>query len=109
MPRTFAPRFAKPSVLRTIHPPLLVDLLSPNAIWLERQGVSLARPPDKLDYEALSLALIGAHGDVPADLLERICLIDDMAGDRMEDQLRALAAKLKVSIGEKDVNADIAV
>lgn len=101
-------RFAKPDILRSIDPALLVELLAPHAAWTEANGVNLSKQHD-LDYDRLSLLLIGAHGDVPADLLELVCLIDDMSADRMEDDVRSLAAKLGIPTGEKDVNADIVV
>lgn len=101
-------RFAKPDILRSIDPKLLVELLGPHAAWAESSGLSLTRPHE-LDYDRLSLLLIGAHGEVPSSLLDLVCLIDDLSSNQMEDQIRGLAARLGVAISEEDVNADIAV
>jgi len=101
-------RFTKPTVLRSIDPKLLVDLLSAHAEWFEKHGVSLAHP-DQLDYDALSLVLIGAWTDVPSALLDLVCLIDDMSTDRVHDDLRRLAAKLHVTVADDATTADIAV
>ncbi|MEL6311206.1 MAG: hypothetical protein AAFQ17_02390, partial [Pseudomonadota bacterium] len=101
-------RFAKPDILRSIDPKLLVNLLAPHARWAEGNGLNLTTSDD-LDYDRLALLLIGAQGDVPDALLDLICLIDDMSADRMEDQVRGLAARLKVPVGDEDANADIVV
>ena len=109
MAKTYRPtRFAKPKILRSIDPTLLVELLSPHAAWAEANGVSLVNPHN-IDYDQLSLLLIGGQGDVPADLLDLICLIDDMSTERTEDGVRSLAARLKIPIAEQDTNTDIVV
>lgn len=110
MADAFNPKFAKPSVLSTIEPALLIRLMKPYAKWLAGMGIKLRSPSD-LDsgmLDRLSLALIAGE-NLPPGLPELMALIDDMSAPSLYDRLQACAKKAKLEVGEKDAGADLAV
>lgn len=110
MANAFNPKFAKPSVLSTIEPTLLIRLLKPYAKWLADSGIKLrnARDLDSGMLDRLSLALIAGE-NLPSGLPELMALIDDMSAPALYDRLQACAKKAKLEVGEKDAGADLAV
>jgi hypothetical protein len=110
MADAFNPKFAKPSVLSTIQPALLIRLLKPYAKWLADCGITLrsARDLDSGMLDRLSLALIAGE-NLPPGLPELMALIDDMSSPSLYDRLQACAKKAKLEVGEKDAGADLAV
>lgn len=110
MADAFNPKFAKPSVLSTIEPSLLIRLLKPYAKWLADSGIKLrnARDLDSGMLDRLSLALIAGE-NLPSGLPELMALIDDMSAPALYDRLQACAKKAKLEVGEKDAGADLAV
>lgn len=110
MADAFNPKFAKPSVLNTIEPALLIRLLKPFAKWLAESGIKLRSASD-LDsgmLDRLSLLLIAGE-NLPPGLPELMALIDDMSSPALYDRLQACAKKAKLEVGEKDAGADLAV
>jgi len=109
MPKTHRlRRIANPSTLRSIEPRLRSSFLRPYEAWLAARGVKLA-PAAKLDCDRLSILLLGLDGDPPAELLDVVCLVDDISADRHEEKLRALAKTLKIRYQADAPNIDIAV
>jgi hypothetical protein len=101
-------RIANPSSLRSINAKLRASLLRPFEPWLAARGVKLS-PAANLDCDRLSVLLLGVDGDPPPELLDLVCLIDDISADRHEEKLRALASKLKINYSADAPNIDIAV
>lgn len=101
-------RIANPSILRSIDPALLTTFFRPHEPWLTSNGVKLA-PASDIDYDRLSLLLLGAGGEPPGELLDLVCLVDDVSADKHEERLRALAVKLKIVLAADATNIDVAV
>ena len=60
----FRPRFAKPSVLSTVEPVLLVRVLRPFADWLASQGIVLLRARDVTEETLKRLSLVLMAGTI---------------------------------------------
>lgn len=85
MAKPFGSRFANPSTLKSIEPPLLVRLLSPYQAWLAQSGVGLSAP-QSIDYDTLSLLLI-AGKEIPARLIDLVCAIEELSRPRYYDKV----------------------
>ena len=107
MARSFNPRFAKPSVLGSIDPSLLCQLLEPHREWLGRSEVSIADPAT-LNVDSLSLLIMTGAG-LPDELVELVCLIDDLATDHMFDRVLSCARDSGVRIDDDVTSHDLAV
>lgn len=107
MATTFNPRFAKPSVLGSISPALLCQLLEPHREWLGRADVSIDDPA-ALNVDALSLLIMTGAG-LPDELVELVCLIDDLATHHMFDRVLSCAHDAGVRIDDDVTGHDLAV
>lgn len=107
MARSFNPKFAKPSVLGSIDPSLLCQLLEPHREWLGQSDINLDDPA-ALNLDALSLLIMTGTG-LPDELVELVCLIDDLATDQMFDRVLSCAQRMGVRVEDDITGHDLAV
>lgn len=110
MTNTRLPRLSRPGVLESIAPHRLASLLQPHSTFFEGKGVSIdASGP--IDCQAAIRAVMEADRDTPAELLEAICLIDELANEPTVDLLlsRVTAAELGLETNGQHSAADILV
>lgn len=72
-------RFTDSSSLREIAPHHLHALVQPHAAFLARHGCVLDDDPERLNYEALAVAVLQPHADAPPDLIDALWHIHEMA------------------------------
>lgn len=110
MPSAFRPSFAKPNILKSIDPELLIRLLKPYKEWLETSGVNL-QSADNLDEnttDKLSIALMDGSS-LPPGLPELQSLIDEMSKPALFDRLLACAKSAKLRLPANVTGVDLAV
>ena len=101
------PRLSRPGVLESIAPERLFALLRPYSEFFSSRSVSL-QSPESLDCQAVIGALTHANRETPAELLDAICLIDELANavsvelllDRVPPQALGLASGGKHSAAD---------
>ncbi len=72
------PRLSRPGVLESISPKRLFALLQPYAGFFANRSVPI-ESPDSIDCQAVIREITHADHETPADLLDAICLIDELA------------------------------
>ena len=102
------PRLSRPGVLESIAPERLFALLHPFADFFTSRSVPIISP-DSIDCQAVIRTIAHADRGTPADLLDAICLIDEMANSVAVDLLleRLPGKELGLEVGGKHSKADI--
>jgi hypothetical protein len=72
------PRLSRPGVFESIDPKRLFELLHPYADFFANRSVPI-EAPDSIDCQAVIREITKADRETPADLLDAICLIDELA------------------------------
>jgi hypothetical protein len=72
-------RFTDSSSLREIAPRHLHALVRPHAQFLARHGCVLPDDPERLNYEALAVAVLQPHRDTPPELIDALWHIHEMS------------------------------
>lgn len=72
-------RFTSVSSLREIAPQHLAALLHPHEAFLRRHHVELPDDPGDLNYEALAVAVLQPHADMPPELVDALWHVHEMA------------------------------
>ena len=72
------PRLSRPGVFESIDPKRLFELLHPYADFFANRSVPI-ETPDSIDCQAVIREITKADRETPADLLDAICLIDELA------------------------------
>lgn len=72
------PRLSRPGVLESISPKRLFALLQPYADFFANRCVPI-KSPDSINCRAIIREITNADQETPADLLDAICLIDELA------------------------------
>lgn len=101
-------RLSRADVLETISSERLRALLKPFQSFFAKQGVSI-EAPTSLDCHAILRAIQEAEDEPPAELLEAICLIDELANAATVDLLldRVSTAELGLEPGGENSAADV--
>ncbi len=71
-------RLSRPGVLESIAPKRLFELLQPYTDFFASRSVRI-ESPDSIDCQAVIREITQADRETPADLLDAICLIDELA------------------------------
>lgn len=102
------PRLSRPGAIESIAPHRLISLLEPHSNFFQSRGTSID-PPNSMDCEAIVRVIMEADRDTPTELLEAICLIDEMANAASVDLLldRVSGEELGLEPGGKHTEADI--
>jgi hypothetical protein len=84
--------FARPDLIKTIHPKHLTSLLEPHRRFLEDRGFSLpAGAEQELDCLALAGILAQPDKTTPSDLVDALYVIESFGNDQHFDELLAMA------------------
>ncbi len=81
------PRLSRPGVLESIAPDRLSALLHPFESFFESRAICI-KEPTEMNCQAIIRAIMLADRDTPVELLDAICIIDEMATSSAIDQLR---------------------
>ncbi len=102
------PRISRPGVLESIAPERLFALLQPFTEFFAERNVSITSP-NSLDCEAAMREITRADRETPSDLLDAICLIDELAHTSAVDLLldRVPRKTLGLEPGGEHSKADI--
>ncbi len=102
------PRLSRPGVFESIDPKRLFELLHPFADFFANRSVPI-ETPDSIDCQAIIREITKADRETPADLLDAICLIDELANTVAIELLldRIPAHTLGIKLGGKHSAADI--
>jgi hypothetical protein len=102
------PRLSRPGVLESIAPERLFALLKPYSHFFADRSV-LIDSPDSIDCQAVIREITHANRETPAELLDAICLIDELASTVAVDLLldRIPADSLGLTPGGEHTQADI--
>jgi hypothetical protein len=102
------PRLSRPGVLESIAPERLFALLQPFADFFASRSVPI-ESPDSIDCKAVIREIAQADRETPADLLDAICLIDELSNAIAVELLldRVPAQSLGLKHGGKHTPADI--
>ena len=73
-------RLSRPGVFESIAPERLFALLHPYADFFASRSVPI-ESPDSIDCQAVIREITKADHETPADLLDAICLIDELANN----------------------------
>lgn len=72
-------RFTRPEILRQIRPDRLLRLIEPFSDYFEQVSFPLPADPERIDYEGLAKILADAQRHAPAELIDALYLVDQMA------------------------------
>jgi hypothetical protein len=102
------PRLSRPGVLESIAPKRLFELLQPYTDFFASRSVRI-ESPDSIDCQAVIREITQANRETPADLLDAICLIDELANAVAVELLldRVPASSLGLEPGGEHSEADI--
>ena len=102
------PRLSRPGVLESIAPKRLFELLQPYTDFFASRSVRI-ESPDSIDCQAVIREITQADRETPADLLDAICLIDELANAVAVELLldRVPASSLGLEPGGEHSEADI--
>jgi hypothetical protein len=102
------PRLSRPGVLESIAPERLFALLQPFSDFFANRSVPIVSP-DSIDCQAVIRTIANADRDTPAELLDAICLIDEMANTVAVELLleRLPGDAIGQELGGKHSKADI--
>jgi len=102
--------FARPDLLKTIHPKNLIRLVEPHRIFLEDRGFRVPEAADQeLDYLALAGILAQPDEETPPELIEALYVIESFSEDQHFDELLAMAESAGIEAGEEETTVDLAV
>ena len=102
--------FARPDLLKTIHPKHLANLLEPHRRFLEDRGFDLAAGAEQeLDCLALAGILAQPDEETPSDLVEALYVIESFSDEQHFDDLLAMAEAAGMEVGEEETAVDLAV
>lgn len=102
--------FARPDLLKTIHPKHLTSLLEPHRRFLEDRGFCLpAGAEQELDCLALAGILAQPDEETPSDLVEALYVIESFSDGQHFDELLAMAEAAGQEVGEEETTVDLAV
>ncbi len=102
--------FARPDLLKTIHPNNLTNLLDPHRRFLEDRGFRFpAGADEELDCLALAGILARPDEETPSDLVEALYVIESFSDDQHFDELLAMAKSVGLEVGEEETTVDLAV
>lgn len=102
--------FARPDLLKTIHPKHLTSLLEPHRRFLEDRGFGFPTGADvELDCLALAGILAQPDEETPSDLVEALYVIESYSDDQHFDELLAMAESSGLEVGEEETTVDLAV
>jgi hypothetical protein len=103
-------RFTDSSSLREIAAHHLHALVRPYADFLARHGCVLPDDPERLNYEALGVAVLQPHRDTPADLIDALWHIHEMSTPSAMESLveEARSAGLELDPAHHFSPADVA-
>ncbi len=79
-------RLGRPGVLESIAPERLFALLQPFTAFFASWAVQIS-PSSEIDCQAVISVITNADHDTPADLLDAICLIDELSNANSVDLL----------------------
>ena len=101
-------RLSRPGVLESIAPKRLFELLQPYTDFFASRSVRI-ESPDSIDCQAVIREITQADRETPADLLDAICLIDELANAVAVELLldRVPASSLGLEHGGEHSEADI--
>ncbi len=101
-------RLGRPGVLESIAPERLFALLQPFTEFFASWSVPISLSSE-IDCQAVIRAITHADHDTPADLLDAICLIDELSNANSVDLLldRVPPQALGLTLGGKHSEADI--
>lgn len=104
-------RFTRSEVLRQIRPDRLLRLIEPFSDYFEQVSFPLPADPERIDYEGLAKILADAQRHAPAELIDALYLVDQMATPTGSDAIRRVleesgSARLN---GDELSAADVAV
>lgn len=103
-------KFSHPDALRAIAPARLTTFLSQYMEYFRDRGVAL--PEDgTLDYEQLVSVLMNPDDDVPAQMVDALYFVHEMADNDVMEQLLSAARTrgLDLDLGDEPTAADVAV
>jgi hypothetical protein len=102
--------FARPDLLKTIHPKNLTSLLEPHRLFFEDRGFCVpAGAEQELDCFVLAGILAQPDEQTPSDLVEALYVIENFSDDQHFDDLLALADSAGLEVGEEETTVDLAV
>ncbi len=103
-------RLTRPEVLRQIDPGRLLTMLRRFEGYFAAVAFPLPEDPEALDLEQLAVILAGAQRDAPADLIDALFLIDQMASTTGRDAVTRIMADAghELPPGERRSPADVA-
>ena len=112
MPNLNLKRFTRPETLRKIRPESLLAWLETARAYFEQQGLELPERAEArgLDYERLSRILLEPSPQMPAELVDSLYLIHEMAHAAGMDAILEAARerRLDLNLGERPTPADVA-
>ena len=102
------PRLSRPGVLESIAPKRLFELLQPYTDFFASRSVRI-ESPDSIDCQAVIREITQADRETPAELLDAICLIDELTNAVAVELLldRVPASSLGLEHGGEHSEADI--
>ena len=103
-------RFSRPDMLRAISPEHLIRFLSPHSEFLTGCGISCSAG-EPIDYEKLAGVFMDPESGSPAELVDALFFVDEMATPMGMDALLAEVDRGDITIdsGGEHSPADIAV
>lgn len=105
--------FSQPEVLGAIDPKRLLALLEPHRAYLSQRGLQFpdANTDKPLDHERLLRILLAADDQTPAQLIEALYYVDELATPEGMDTLRTAAKQRHITLDLDDsaTPADVAV
>ena len=102
--------FARPDLLKTIHPKHLTSLLGPHWHFFEDRGFRVpVGAEQELDCLALAGILAQPDEEMPSELVEALYVIESFSDDQHFDELLAMAEAAGLEVGEEETTVDLAV
>jgi hypothetical protein len=102
--------FARPDLLKTIHPKHLTSLLEPHGHFLEGRGFRVpAGAEQELDCLALAGILAQPDEETPSELVEALYVIESFSDDQHFDELLTLAEAAGLEVSDEETTVDLAV
>ncbi|MGC8794842.1 MAG: hypothetical protein ACP5U2_15795 [Bryobacteraceae bacterium] len=102
--------FARPDLLKTIHPKHLTSLLEPHRRFFEDRGFCLpAGAEQELDCLALAGILAQPDEETPSELVEALYVIESFSDDQHFDELLDMAEAAGLAVGDEETTVDLAV
>lgn len=113
MPTLNPGKFSNPEILSQIRPDLLLAWLAPMRDYFSRRGLQFPPPdsPGRLSCDTLAGILMDPVPDMPAELLESLCIFRDLDNDHAMDAIRDAASRqgLDLATGDDPTPLDVVV